>query len=124
MSMKNVDGVKYYTASEVSPMVGRSYSTIISWYEARDMASKNGLEFPGELPEIVRSFDKKRTRYWSEDSVEQLKLFRDNIQPGDLSYYNKRKMWGIRGQEILERQEKKEAEKVVEEEVSDKKEEA
>ena len=33
-------------------------------------------------------------------------------------------MWGIRGQEILERQEKKEAEKVVEEEVSDKKEEA
>lgn len=122
--MKNVDGVKYYTASEVSPMVGRSYSTIISWYEARDMASEKGIEFQGELPEVVRSFDKKRTRYWSEDSVEQLKLFRDNIQPGDLSYYNKRKMWGIRGQEILERQEKKEAEKVVEEEVSDKKEEA
>lgn len=118
--MKEVEGKKYYTAAELSPLIGRSYSTIVAWYDAEKMAKDNNMPFEGELPEIRRDFDLKRTRYWCEDDIPKLIKFRDEIKPGDLSYYNKRIMWGVRGKEILEK-ERKEKERIDgEKEISDK----
>lgn len=107
--MKIVDGVEFYSISEVTEMVGRSNSTISRvWYGARDYANEEGLHFPFKLPEYRQDLDGRQTRYWSKDGVEELIQFRDNIRSGDLSFYNEKNMWGERGKRIAERREFKE----------------
>lgn len=108
--MKIIDGVEFYSISEVSEMVGRSHSTISRvWYGARDYAIENGIHFPFKLPEFRQDLDGRQTRYWDKEGVEALIEFRDNIRSGDLSFYNEKNMWGARGKKIAERKEFKDA---------------
>lgn len=104
--MKIVDGKEYYKIGEVTKRVGRSSTTIITvWYGARDYAKQTGDHFPFKLPEFRQDIDKRQTRYWDKEGVEQLIAVRDSIRRGDLAFYNGAKMWGARGVEIAERKE-------------------
>lgn len=100
--MTTVNGVKYYTISEVAKRVGRSAATILNWYKAEEYAQQTENLLSVQLPRPVRDFDLKCSRYWTEEGVLQLIHFRDNINRGELAQYNCY-LWGERGQHLRER---------------------
>ena len=99
--MKKFNEKEYFSGKDVSKKVGRGYRTIIIWYEAKQYAEENNIDFPEGLPEVYRDFDARGTRYWDKQGIEQLIKFKKKLKLGDLSFYN-RKIWGKRGVKIQE----------------------
>lgn len=106
-----VDGVEYYSQFEVAKKIERSYSGIKTWYDAIEFARENNADPKNEYIEVVlpelptprRDLDDRTTRYWTNEQIEQLIIFRDSIKRGDLAFYNRQKMWGERGARIQDK---------------------
>ena len=110
--MKVDDGVNFYSIGEVGEMVGKSPYTLKMWFAAKKYAAENSIltNVPLEaLPEPRRDLDVTKSRFWSEDEVEQLRVFSTLIRRGDLAFYNRGHSWGDRGKMIQERYDLKEA---------------
>lgn len=93
--MKTINGETYLTIGEVAKIIERGTQTIKNWYEWQDK------ERTDELPEIYTDLDAKGTRYFKEEDVPLLAMFRDNIKYGMMASVNRSK-WGERGQKIIQ----------------------
>ena len=110
--MKVENGVTYYSIGEVGEMIEKSPYTIKMWFAAKKYAAENNIltNVPLEaLPKPRRDLDVTKSRFWSEDEVEQLRVFSTLIRRGDLAFYNRGHSWGDRGKMIQERYDLKEA---------------
>lgn len=85
--MKIINNKKYYTAKEVGMLIKRSHLTIHLW----DIWSRE-LEKRGEKRFIPKplTLGKQNIRYWSEDQIEEIKRFVQNIKRGDLAEFSRR----------------------------------
>lgn len=100
--IKEVDGVTYYSIGEAARVIGRTIGTVNHWYK---WEKTNGLDV---LPD-VHTFDERRIRYIKKEEIVDLIRFRDSVRYGDMSEYNRKNVWGKRGEEIQKRAEEKEA---------------
>jgi hypothetical protein len=95
--MKTVNGERYLKLGEVAKLLERSTQTIILWYKYQDDKGEDV-----GLPPVRTDLDKRGSRYWKEEDIAALVDFRDGITRGSMSDFNV-KLWGKRGEEILER---------------------
>jgi hypothetical protein len=88
--MKIIDEKRFLTIGEVSGIIKRTARTIKNWYEWAEQT-----EALKELPVMYVNLDKKGTRYFLEDDIPKLELFRDTIDYGKMATYS-RTRWGKR----------------------------
>lgn len=115
--MKVIDGVKYYSCSEVAMLVGRSESTIRKWdkysYILQEQGKRRLIPAPKRMNDYtirdIKTGEPKKCpgkRLWSEEQVKKIIKFCKTLKKGVMTPYN-RTQWGERGREIQERREKK-----------------
>lgn len=85
--MKQVDGVKYYTTSEVGILINRSAQMIVLWDKWSDELEKNGEK--RLIPQATR-LNGKKTRYWSEYEIPLLGHFANHKPWGLMKEFSKR----------------------------------
>ena len=91
--MKTVEGVDFQTISEVAKKLGVCISTIRNW---EDYEKEIGYKC---LPQPRRDLDRKGTRYYTVDAIEEFQKFRDSIEYGTIAIAS-RKKWGERGNDV------------------------
>lgn len=95
--MKVINGKKYYTAKEVGMLVNRTHLTVHLWDTwSNELAERGEARL---IPEPLK-VGKQGTRYWSEEDIEMIKKFANNIQRGDLAEFSKRQ-WSKKGKDNL-----------------------
>lgn len=94
---KEVDGIKYYIIGEAAKKVDRLPRTIKNWYE---WAEKEDML--DQLPEYRTDIYANGARFFTQQAIDDLIEFRDNIVPGEMASHN-RTNWGTRGEQIAKR---------------------
>lgn len=96
--MRVINGVEHFTTGDVSTLVGKSRLTITNWDKYSDMLEK------GQGDRLIpRPLKVNGIRYWTGEQVERIKKFSETMERGTMSYFNREKMWGQRGEEIRDR---------------------
>lgn len=91
--MRVIDGKMYFMKGEVAELVGRSPQTIHLWDKWSNELEEGGDE--RLIPQPYR--DNSNYRLWSEEDIDKIKEFAENIQRGDLAKFSRRQ-WGKRGE--------------------------
>ena len=97
-----MENKKLYKIGEVAKIIGRSNQTIVLWYAAVEAGIDVGAELPE--PTMINGF-----RYFTEEDIEKLINFRNNVKRGSMAEYNRLYKWGTRGADISKRIESGEA---------------
>lgn len=92
--MKIINGTVVYSKSEVAQIVGRSPQTINLWDKWSTELADSGK--PRLIPAPIRMDN--NYRFWTQEAVEKIKVYAQNIKYGDLSDFSKRQ-WGNRNEQ-------------------------
>lgn len=92
---KEINGVTWYKIGYVSKQVERIPATIKNWYSWAEIEDRLN-----DLPEVRTNIGRKGTRYFTQEGINQLIKFRDEIVVGEMAEYNREK-WGERGKRII-----------------------
>ena len=91
---------KLLNAMDVAYRVGVSVPTLNRWYGWWEWKKDKEVGTP-ELPKF-NQYGKRRARYWTEEDVEKIKIFKSWIgkgMNGKMGEYNRR-FWGDRNPEL------------------------
>ena len=95
--MKVIDGIKYYSSTEVATMVGVTRQTVVNWdkysVELEAVNAKRLIPAPTRL-------GGNGNRYWTKEQVDKVMDFKTNMKPGDLAPFSRR-FWGKREESIV-----------------------
>jgi hypothetical protein len=95
--MKEIEGVKFYTVSEVCERVGRSAQTIRLWFKAKSLdaegLTQQKLPLPSEDNGGLIVYNGKN--YYREVGIKMLVEFRNSIENerGSMSHFNSKFKW-------------------------------
>jgi hypothetical protein len=95
--MKEIEGVKFYTVSEVSERVGRSAQTIRLWFKAKALdaegLTQQKLQLPNEDNGGLIIYNGKN--YYREAGIKMLIEFRNSIENerGSMAHFNSKFKW-------------------------------
>lgn len=95
--MKEIEGVKFYTVSEVCERIGRSAQTIRLWFKAKSLdaegLTQQKLQLPNEDNGGLVIYNGKN--YYREVGIKMLIEFRNSIENerGSMAHFNSKFKW-------------------------------
>lgn len=76
--MKVIEGIKYYTITEVGQLIGRTRCTILRWYEYEELTG-------GKLLPPFLVIGGNNAKYWAETDLHMFKEFLDANPKGSMT---------------------------------------
>lgn len=95
--VKEIEGVRFYTVSEVSERVGRSAQTIRLWFKAKSLdaegLTQQKIQLPSEDNGGLIIYNSKN--YYREAGIKMLIEYRESIERerGSMAHFNSKFKW-------------------------------